>query len=328
MRKEVFIPNSVRKEAKVALIGPATRIKPEIVEAFVKLYEEHLEEMPGAELIVYPSALDAYASGSYAAPLAQRVADFTDAWSRDDVDLVICARGGYGCVQMLDYLSPDFISAHPKWLVGFSDVSALHALLHKCGIASIHGGMAKQLVEDSDSGYDCYRKAFKGLVEAEWPALAYRVTPHPYNRHGEGRGVLLGGNLAVLNGLAATPFDMMGAALDEDVILFLEDVSEPIYAVERMLYRLHLQGVLGRAKGILIGQFTEWKSDRNHESMYDMMNERFEEWGISCPVAFDFPVGHNEKNVPLIEGAEATLQVDSDGSCLAMKTRMKEKQNF
>ncbi len=79
MRKEVFIPNSVRKEAKVALIGPATRIKPEIVEAFVKLYEEHLEEMPGAELIVYPSALDAYASGSYAAPLPQRVADFTDA---------------------------------------------------------------------------------------------------------------------------------------------------------------------------------------------------------------------------------------------------------
>ncbi len=325
MRKDIVIPKAVRKDAKVALIGPATRIKPEIVEAFVKLYEEHPEEMPGAELIVYPSALDANASGSYAAPLAQRVADFTDAWSRDDVDLVICARGGYGCVQMLDYLSPDFIAAHPKWLVGFSDVSALHALLHKCGIASIHGGMAKQLVEEPANGYDCYREAFKGLVEAAWPALAYRVNHHTYNRPGEGRGVLLGGNLAVLNGLAATPFDMMGTALTEDVILFLEDVSEPIYAVERMLYRLHLQGVLRRAKGILIGQFTEWKSDRNHESMYGMMNERFEEWGVSCPVAFDFPVGHNEKNVPLIEGAEATLKVNSSGACLAMRTRKKEK---
>lgn len=325
---DIVIPKVVRKTGKVALIGPATRIKPEIVEAFVRLYEERPEEMPGEELIVYPSALDANACGSYAASLAQRVADFTDAWRRDDIDLVICARGGYGCVHLLDYITPEFIMAHPKWLVGFSDVSALHALLHRCGIASVHGGMAKQLVEDGDGEYDCYRKAFKGLVEAAWPALAYRTKPHPYNRSGEGKGVLLGGNLAVLNGLGGTPYDMMASALTEDVILFIEDVSEPIYAVERMLYRLHLQGVLRKVKGMLIGQFTEWKADRNHESMYDMMHERFEEWGIRCPVVFDFPVGHNDRNVPLIEGAEANLQVDDSGASLAMRTRMKEIKGF
>ena len=149
---ELIIPRPVRKEGKVALIGPATRIKPEIVEALIRLYEERPEEMPGSELIVYPSALDANARGSYAASLEQRVADFTDAWSREDIDLVICARGGYGCVHMLDYLAPEFIKAHPKWLVGFSDVSVLHALLHRCGMASIHGGMAKQLVLDTDGG--------------------------------------------------------------------------------------------------------------------------------------------------------------------------------
>lgn len=312
----------------MALIGPATRIKPELVEAFIRLYEDHPEQMPGSELIVYPSALDENACGSYAASLTQRVTDFKDAWGRGDIDLVLCARGGYGCVHLLDYLPVDFIKAHPKWLVGFSDVSALHALLHKCGIASIHGGMAKQLVEDTDSGYDCYRKAFKGLAEGMWPALAYRIGPHPYNIAGEGRGVLLGGNLAVLNGLAGTPFDIMAAALTEDVILFIEDVSEPIYAVERMLYRLHLQGVLQKVKGILVGQFTDWKSDSNHESMYAMMHERFEEWGIECPVAFDFPVGHNDRNVPLIEGVEATLQVDGNGACLAMRTRTKEIKDF
>ena len=320
----MIIPAPVRKGGKVALIGPATRINPEIVEAFVRLYEEHPEEMPGSELIVYPSALDANACGSYAAPTAQRVADFQNAWSRDDIDLVICARGGYGCVHLLDYLVPEFIMAHPKWLVGFSDVSALHALLHRCGIASIHGGMAKQLVEDGDGVYDCYRKAFKGLVEAAWPALAYRTEPHPYNRHGEGRGVLLGGNLAVLNGLGGTPYDMLASALTEDVILFIEDVSEPIYAVERMLYRLHLQGVLGKVKGMLIGQFTEWKADRNYESMYDMVHERLKDWGVSCPVAFDFPVGHNDRNVPLIEGAEATIQIADRGVCLAMRTSRKK----
>lgn len=315
---DIVIPSGVRQTGKAALIGPATRIKPGIVEGLMRLYEEKPEEMPGAELIVYPSALDANACGSYAASLGQRVADFTDAWSRDDVDLVICARGGYGCVHMLDYLDPEFIKTHPKWLVGFSDVSALHALLHKCGIASIHGGMAKQLVEDTDAGFGGYRKAFKELVESSFPSIKYRADGHPYNRAGEGRGVLLGGNLAVLNGLAGTPFDMMAAALTEDVILFIEDVSEPIYAVERMLYRLHLQGVLRKVRGILIGQFTEWKSDRNHESMYDMIRERFEEWSVSCPVAFDFPVGHNERNVPLVEGMVYSLRSDMNGVVLSV----------
>ncbi len=311
--REIVIPPEVRKQGKVALVGPATRIKPEIVAELVKLNLECPEEFPGSELIVYPSALDEYACGSYAASLAQRVADFKDAWSRDDVDLVICARGGYGCVQLLDYLTVDFIKAHPKWLVGFSDVSALHALMLKCGIASIHGGMAKQLVEDTDAGYGGYRKVFKHLVESSAPKIEYKVAPHEYNIYGESHGILLGGNFAVLNGLGGTPYDIMKESLNRDVILFLEDVSEPIYAVERMLYRLHLQGVLGAVKGILFGQFTDWKSDRNHDTMYDMIKSWLTEWGISCPVAFDFPVGHNERNVPLIEGGRASVKINASG---------------
>lgn len=315
---KLIIPKGVRSDSKVALIGPATRIKPEIVEGLVRLYAEHPEEMPGAELIVYPSVLNENASGSYSAKLEQRVADFTDAWSREDIDLVICARGGYGCVHLLDYISTDFIAAHPKWLVGFSDVSALLALLYKSGLASIHGGMAKQLVENTDSGFGSYRKELKKLVESSYPKLEYHLPSHPYNIIGESRGVLLGGNLAVLNGLAATAYDMMGKCLHQDVILFIEDVSEPIYAVERMLYRLHLQGVLGKVKGILIGQFTEWHPDRNHESMYDMIHERFTEWDVSCPVAFDFPVGHNDRNVPLIEGSDVGLKVKQEEVSLSM----------
>lgn len=316
---KLIIPKGVRKEGKVALIGPATRIKPEIVEGIVRLYEDNPDEMPGSELIVYPSVLDENAKGSYAASLAQRVADFTDAWSREDVDLVICARGGYGCVHMLDYLDPGFIAAHPKWLVGFSDVSALHALLYKSGIASIHGGMAKQLVLDTDAGFGGYRRVFKNLVESSSPSFEYETPAHQYNIKGDGRGVLLGGNLAVLNGLGGTPFDILAESLHRDVILFFEDVSEPIYAVERMLYRLHLQGVLEKAKGIVVGQFTDWKPDRNYESIYDMIHERFAEWSVSCPVAFDFPVGHNDRNVPLVEGAEVAIRVDSEGVAVSSK---------
>lgn len=308
----IAIPDPVRSGSKVALIGPATRIKPEIVDSLVTIYKECRSEFPGSELIVYPSALEENSCGSYAASLEQRVADFTDAWSRSDVDLVVCARGGYGCVHMLDYLSQEFIAEHPKWLVGFSDVSALHALLYKSGIASIHGGMAKQLVEDTDCGFGGYRSVLKSIVEGSASMNCYEVPPHKYNISGYGEGLLLGGNLAVLNGLAGTPFDLMGESLLHDVILFIEDVSEPIYAVERMLYRLHLQGVLRSVKGIVVGQFTEWKPDRNHESMYEMIHARLVEWGIGCPVAFDFPTGHNNRNVPLVEGVRVSLTVGGD----------------
>lgn len=315
-KSEIIVPKPVGRDARVALIGPATRIKPEITDALIRLYEERPDEFPGKELIVYPSALDINGRGSYAASLEQRVADFTDAWSRDDVGLVICARGGYGCVHLLDYLSPDFIASHPKWLVGFSDVSALHALLFRSGVASIHGGMAKQLVEDTDGGYGPYRRAFCSLLESGFGGMCYSVAPHEYDIFGAGSGVLLGGNLAVLNGLAATPFDMMAEALRRDVVLFLEDVSEPIYAVERMLFRLYMQGVLGAVRGILIGQFTDWRPDRNYCDLYDMIHDRFTEWGISCPVVFRFPVGHNEYNVPLVEGVPVRLEVTASGSVL------------
>ena len=102
------------------------------------------------------------------------------------------------------------------------------------------------------------------------------------------------------------------------MILFIEDVSEPIYAVERMLYRLHLQGVLGNVKGILVGEFTEWKPDRNHETMYGMIHERFEEWGVECPVVFAFPVGHGERNVPLVEGMMCSLRSHQNQAILSI----------
>ncbi|MDE6649943.1 MAG: LD-carboxypeptidase [Muribaculaceae bacterium] len=316
---DIILPKGVRKEAKVALIGPATRIRPEIVDGLVRLYDEQGYDMPGSQLLVYPSALDVNACGSYAASLPQRVADFIDAWSREDVDLVLCARGGYGCVHMLDYLTTDFIASHPKWLVGFSDVSVLHSLLFKSGIASIHGGMAKQLVENTDSGLGVYRNTLKSLVESSRPQSFYELLSHPFNIPGEGRGILIGGNLAVLNGLGGTPYDLLAESLVRDVIIFIEDVSEPIYAVERMLYRLYLQGVLHSAKGILIGDFTDWKPDKNYDKMYTMIHERFLQWGISCPVVFDFPVGHGVKNVPLVEGACYSLRSYQDKVILRLE---------
>lgn len=312
----MFFPPPVRTESKVALVAPASRIDPAIVDAFVEAYNTHHDEFPGSSLVVYPSVGKAGPCGSYAADLRNRVGDFCDALEDDDVDIVICARGGYGCVHLLNAVQNHLSSCRPKWLVGFSDVSALHALYFRNGVASIHGGMAKQLVENPDCGFGSYRQMLKLLVESKYPRLAYRIDSNAYNINGSGEGILVGGNLAVLNGLAATPFDLMGECLVQDAILFIEDVAEPIYAVERMLWRLHLQGVLKAAKGIIIGQFTEWKPDRNFSSIYDMISSAFRQWNISCPVAFNFPVGHGDCNVPLIEGARVRLTVSSSSATL------------
>lgn len=314
MRRRVIIPPPVCSGDKIALLAPASIVNPRIVEGLLDALKTASGDFSTSEIVVYPSACEAGYSGSYAASEEQRLADFRDAWSRDDIRLVVCARGGYGCVHLLEALPLDFIRSNPKWLVGFSDVSALHALLSKAGIASIHGGMAKQLVENTDAGYGPYRLLLKHIVDEPLPMVRYKTSPHELNILGSGKGVLIGGNLAVLNGLAATRYDMLQSALRKDAILFIEDISEPIYAVERMLFRLHLQGVLKAAKGIIIGQFTDYKPDRNYPTMYYMISDRFRRWGISCPVAFDFPVGHSDRNVPLIESAEASLTVTSQGA--------------
>lgn len=314
----VFLPPPVRPGSKVALIAPASYVDPNIVRGLIDAFSSHPDEFPGCELIVYPSALPEAPCGSFSESMERRMEDFVSAWSRDDVDMVVCARGGYGCVHLLDRIPKSLILSHPKWLVGFSDVSALHALLFNAGVASIHGGMAKQLVENTDSGFGPYRRLLKNLVESHRPRFSYTIAPHPYNIEGHGEGVLVGGNLAVLNGLAATKFDLMGECLLRDAILFIEDISEPIYAVERMLYRLYIQGVLGAVKGIVIGQFTEWRPDRNYSSMYDMIHHFFNHLGhnVKCPVVFDFPVGHNNRNVPLVEGMKVRLDVSSSSVLL------------
>lgn len=147
--------------------------------------------------------------------------------------------------------------------------------------------------------------------------MDYSFPSSPYNRTGKASGELRGGNLAVLNGLANTRFDMLTVGDGEDVILFIEDISEAIYAVERMLMRLYLSGTLSRIKGLIVGQFTEYRPDKNFDTMEAMIDALLTRCGISdIPVAFGFPVGHVSANYPLVEGAWVELTVTPDAVTL------------
>ena len=288
---------------KIAIISPASIVKPEYIDGAV----EYLRSR-GLDPVVGRHAKGP-ADGSFAAGVEQRVADLREALYDPEVGAILCARGGYGCIHLLPYFSIEEVASHPKWLIGFSDVSALHALWHAAGIPSIHGPMAKHL---ATSAPDDFFSASLLRILLHGGKFDFSTRAHAFDRHGIGRGILRGGNLAVLNSLASTPFDMLNVGEDEDVILFFEDIAEKIYAVERMLSRLCMTGVFHRVRGLIFGRFTDYGTDRNHSSMEEMIHKLLIAGNIrNIPVVFDFPVGHVAANYPLPEGLPVELEANS-----------------
>lgn len=303
---------------KVSIIAPASAVKREYVEGAMEFLNRQ-----GFETVAYPSALGE-PFGSYSASLVQRLRDFTDAWSDPEADVVLCARGGYGCIHLLPLIPEDLVVSSPKLLVGFSDVSALHALMHRLSIPSLHASMAKHLAGaladpffagGNEGDGSTVTLATRSLLQVmkEGRPIPIEAPASTFNRPGSAEGKLLGGNLAVLNSLAQTPWDMLAAPADEDVILFIEDISEAIYAVERMLCRLMMAALLQKVKGLIIGRFTEYRADRNFHSMEEMIHNRLKEWNFpeGIPVAYNFPTGHIEDNMPLLLGTRVRLTVSA-----------------
>lgn len=300
---EILFPEPLKKGDKIALISPASAVKPEYVTiAMEKIIDR------GYEPLLMPSALG-HVDGSFAAPKADRIIDLLDALENDELKAILCTRGGYGCSQLLANISSSMVARNPKWLIGFSDISALLALWCRSGIASIHGPMAKHIATMPDD--DPCTLALFNLLE-NGGRFDYKVSTHEYNRKGKAEGILRGGNLAVLNDIADTPSDILNVKPDEDVILFFEDINEPIYKVNRMLYRLINSGALLSVKGIVFGQFTDYKPDANFASMEEMLHSLMDMTNIpnDIPIAYNFPVGHTDVNLPLTEGAKVELNVD------------------
>lgn len=305
-------PESLDIGDKIAIISPATTVKGEYIDGAVRLLREE-----GFDPVVFPHAKGP-ACGSFASSEEGRLADLKAALHDPTIKAVLCARGGYGCVHLLPHFTDAEICGNPKWLVGFSDVSALHALWQRAGVASLHAPMAKHLTLEG-RGDVCTRRLV-AILKGE-TGMDYTVAPHPYNRTGTARGRLAGGNLAVLNGLAGTDADLLSLRCDEGVVLFIEDISEAIYAVERMLMRLSLSGALHRVKGLIVGRFTEYRPDKNYGSMEEMVDSLLRRRGVAgIPVAFGFPVGHVKLNYPLIEGDMVRLSVSPEEVALTSIT--------
>lgn len=308
MHNGFIFPSALAKGDTVGIISPASPVKKEYIEGLCASLGK-----AGYDAIVAHSAACA-PNGSYAASLHDRLKDIIAMLSDSRIKAIFCSRGGYGAAQLLPYIPAAILRANPKWLIGFSDISALHSFWLSQGVASVHGPMAKHFAELGNG--DRCSAALLSILAGALPR--YSVEPHQYNNTGTAEGYLKGGNLAVLDGLASTPFDLLSCQSCKDSIIFIEDIAEPIYKIDRMLWRLYMSGTLSAAKGLIIGQFTEYNPDRNFNSMEEMIRGRLTLWGLDIPVAFNFPCGHTDYNLPLVEGSYARLSVGDSNVSLKM----------
>ncbi len=293
----MIVPPFLKPGDKFAIISPSGTVLPERVDGAVRAIENWgFKPVLGEHC---KGEYHAYNVITHSAPPEHRLSDLQWALHDPQVRAILCSRGGYGAVHLLEHLDLEALARDPKWLIGFSDISALHAAWHRAGVVSIHSPMAKHLtLYGSDN--ETNRLNYDILTGNGLPT--YNEPPHPHNRTGVATATITGGNLAVLMGLLATPFNI----IKPDNILFIEDVAEQVYQVQRLLYHLRLAGILPHLAGLIVGQFTKHRGD-DTSAMTDMIHDMVAPYHY--PVAFNFPIGHVERNVPIVEGATATLEV-------------------
>lgn len=297
------VPRSVAAGQTVALVSPASVVAPErITGAASALRQWGLCPEESAHCRGRYGAFGDVIN--YSGTVAERLGDLNWALRSHEVRAIVCNRGGYGAVQLIDGIDYAAIAADPKWVIGFSDVSALHAAMHHAGVMSLHAPMAKHLTEHGTMG-EVSGWIHSIVTGGPWPD--YTLPPSAGNHPGTATAQLTGGNLAVLSALVPTRYNL----LLPGNILFIEDIGESVYRVERMLHTLRLAGILPRLAGLVVGQFTNYRDNAQGTAMRQMLEQMVAPYGY--PVAFDFPVGHVDRNLPLIEGATTTLAVTASG---------------
>ncbi len=297
--RPILTPRPLRHGDRVAIVSPAGIIKPQVV-------YNSLPVLADCGWVPYVGKNTFGRFGTFAGTDDERYADLEAALLDPDTRAIICSRGGYGAVHLLDRLDRLPLRDDPKWIVGYSDISALHALMTRHGIKSVHAPMTKHISENRGRDTDS-RRLFE-ILSGATPDL--RAGGHPLNRPGEAEGLLVGGNLAVIAGLLSTPFDVIRPGR----ILFIEDIAEPIYKVERILYTLRLSGVLGQLAGLVVGRFTDYAPDRGSASMEEMISRIVADY--SYPVAYRIPVGHVDHNVPLVCSSLVRLEVTRNSAVI------------
>lgn len=246
---------------------------------------------------------------SFAGNDRQRAADFQQMLDDKDIKAIICARGGYGSVRIVDKLDFTGFLQSPKWIAGYSDITILHAVIQHLGVESIHGPMpriARNGLPDLVS-FDSLQALLFGKIRQ------YSLPPHKLNITGKAKGMLVGGNLSVLCSFAGAPYDIDTTGK----VMFIEDLNEQLYHIDRMMMNLKITGKLDHLAALVVGYMTRMKKSDFHKPAYKIIHELASEH--KYPVMFGFPAGHDRPNLALPMGREVTLSVGEKECVLGFK---------
>lgn len=286
---------------KIKIISPSGVIDSGWIESAVLTLEEW-----GCEVSVGMFAHERY--GRFAGTDEQRLSDLQDALDDEMLDGILCSRGGYGLIRIVDKLNFDKFRRFPKLIFGFSDITILHFAIQNLNLPSVHSFMSKHFnVAQSDENS---LRFLKEIIADKMPV--YEISGDCHNKPGYASGMLLGGNLSVIQSLRGTPYEPDYTRK----ILFIEEISEEAYHIDRMLQNLRIGGVLSKISGLIVGHFTDCTEDiLMKKSIKELIIDACSEYDF--PVCFGFPAGHETVNYPLIFGKCMKLEICKTGSRIA-----------
>jgi muramoyltetrapeptide carboxypeptidase len=287
------LPDFLKKGDKIAITCPAKKLPAPMTDAV------NLLQSWGLEVVLGETVEASY--HQFAGDDEMRARDLQRFIDDDSIKAIIAARGGYGAIRIIDKIDFSRFAQNPKWLVGFSDITVLHAhVFANYGAQTIHGQMPINIPDASARSLETLRKALFG------EELSYRFTSHPLNRSGECTGILVGGNLSLLAAISGSVSDLDYAGK----ILFIEDVGEYLYAVDRMMYNLKRANKLKHLAGLIAGGFTDIKDNDIPfgQTIPEIIMNAVKEYDY--PVCFDFPAGHIPDNCSLILGKTIHLSLN------------------
>lgn len=237
----------------------------------------------------------------------QRAEDFQEMLDDKEVQAIWCARGGYGTVRMIDEINFSSIETNPKWIIGYSDPTVLHCHIHNLGVATIHGQMCLEIENKTEATRDTLKNILFGNYDAIKFASDFKL-----NRTGHAKGQLIGGNLSVLSSVLGSKSTIK----TEGKILFLEDLDEYLYHIDRMVHNIKRNGFFKNLAGLVIGGLTDMHDNTSPfgQSAEEIIANAVKEFNF--PVCFNFPAGHSKDNRALIFGAETELIVTKDNVVL------------
>lgn len=299
--KKIF-PKSLKKGDKIAIISPAGSVDSTQLEKGLQMIKDK-----GFEPVLGENLYTKYSNGyNYAGTEAQRSHDMNWALNDPEISAVWASRGGYGCQHLVENLNLKNFKKNPKWYIGYSDNTVIQSFLLKKGFASIHGQTVKtSSFGVTDESYDLTFDILQGK------SLKYNLNSNQLNRKGNCEGELIGGNLALIYALLGTKYSFDF----KDKILFIEDIGENFYALDRMIMSLELAGVFNKISGLIIGGMTNMgdeKENKQYEESFDgfayqLISDRISKYDF--PFVFGFPNGHIKDNRPLIIGSEVSLKI-------------------